>query len=600
MNLNKIKRKINIFFLQKLNSPYFHQNRADLVFYAFLFCFCIIFIRASWLHLFSSSKILNNIAEQQYKTAVKIAPYRGTIYDHKYNPLAISIKKPSIAINPKAFNPSNTDIKKLSEILNLDFDKIKKTESKENYFAWLKRKINPNLLLHIQEFKLKGLYTIMEPARFYPHNEHAAHLLGFVGTDDTGLLGIERIYDNKLKGQSEEFLSLRDAKGEQILLNAAKALPQQSGFNIILTLDTVIQEITERALNKWIKKSKAKGGFAIVADPHTGRILSIANSPSFNPNNPKLVDIERTKNQALTSLFEPGSVMKTFVIASALEKGFTRKNSLHNCENGRYKVGPRSYIHDDYPKKTLNTAETLVFSNNICSFKIAQLVGEKGLWNTLKQFGFASGKPCVPFPGAQSGRIDKPETWAAIRFANISFGQGLLVSGLEMIRAYSVIANGGNLVSPYYLDRMETEDGQILQNTEVNITKNVLSPKTSVLLKEILKQTVEEGGGKLAQSKSYTTAGKTGTAEKVDPKTHQYGPDLRIANFIGFAPVRDPYILAYIVIDEPQEKPYYGGRWAAPAFSEIVSETLKYLNVAPDKPSMKPITKDMKSIQVQP
>ncbi len=584
LRFRKLRKKIHIFFLQELPSPHFYYSRAKGVLLFFSFVFCVLVVRGLWLHLFSASDLLSSIARQQYQSTIKLAPYRGTIFDRRYVPLAISIKTPSLAINPRVFSPDPTQIKKLSALLDLSAEKIRELKSRKTYFAWLKRKITHEVSEEVRKLGLDGVYSIMEPSRYYPQGNSAAHLIGLVGTDDSGLFGLERVYDKKLRGASGESLRLHDAKGHQIFLTADSALPQQSGYNLVLTIDSVIQEIAEKALEKWVQESKAKGGFAIVADPHTGRILALANQPEFDPNNPQEINMQNTKNSAITALFEPGSVMKPFVLGTAIEQGLTTENELHNCENGRFQVDDHAYIHDDHPSAFLTTAEVLIYSSNICTFKIAKRLGRKGLWNALRNFGFGKDEAMVEFPGAIGGRLSSPENWATIKFANISFGQGILVNGLEVVAAYSVFANGGNLVRPGIIERIENEEGHILFSAELQNKRRILSPGTVNIVRRILEKTVKNRNSPLAMSPLYTTAGKTGTAEKVDPLTHRYGPDKRIADFAGFAPVNDPHIIVYIVIDEPFEKPYYGARWAAPAFSEIVTKTLKYLNVAPDRP----------------
>ncbi len=541
--------------------------------------------------------MLTTIAQQQYKSSIKLSPYRGTIYDHRYVPLAISIKTPSLAVNPRVFSPSEQENLLLAKILKIPPEKIRITENRKNYFAWLKRKIGPEAIEEVNKLEIDGLYTLMESARYYPQGVNAAHLIGFVGTDDNGLFGLERAYDKKLKGASGESIRLRDARGNSIFLTADSAMPQQSGYNLILTIDSVIQEITEKALEKWVQNSKAKAGFALVADPHTGRILAIANQPNFDPNSPQNIKIENTNNIAVSALFEPGSVMKSFVISTAIELGLTNESEVHDCENGRLQIDKRNAIHDDHPKKLLTTSEVLMFSSNICVFKIAKRLGKRGLWNAMRNFGFGKNEPLTDFPAASGGRLSLPESWATIRFANIAFGQGILVNGLEVVRAYSVFANGGNLVNPHVIDRIETEDGRIIYNSDLVSKNRILSPKTVTTMRGMLERVVLEGSAPLAKTQLFSTAGKTGTAQKIDPLSGRYSHEKNIADFVGFAPVNDPHILVFIVIDEPQEKPYYGGKWAAPAFSEIITQTLKYLNVAPDKI---PEGQTIKSLTVNP
>ena len=531
----------------------------------------------------SSANLLQHIADRQYQSTISLSAFRGNIYDRRKAPLSISIKTPSVAINPKVFDPSSHQLKTVSRILGLSKQKIRDLAKKPKYFAWLKRKIPYQVAEKIKKLKLKGIHYVLEPSRYYPGGTAAANLLGYVGIDNVGLLGLEHAFEQELQGTSSKLISLRDARGHLILMNAEQITPEKTGNNIILTLDRAIQGITEEALQKGINKSGAKVGFAIVMDPHTGRILAMANHPNFNPNNPSQLKISHTANHSIAYRFEPGSVMKPFVIAWAIENRKTSPFEIHHCEkNGRYEVSENLYIHDDHPKEFRTTEEILIHSSNICTFKVALRLGEKGLFESLKSFGFASDKSILGLPGESTGSIATAETWSPIRFANISFGQGLLVTGLEVIQAYASLANGGNLIKPYLVERIESSNGNILQDFSPIIKRRVLSPQTSHHIARILEKVVLEGTASRAKTKSYSTAGKTGTAEKIDPITKSYSNQKRIANFAGFAPVSDPHIAVYVVLDEPQKKPYYGGLWAAPIFSEIVEKTLKYLNVAPD------------------
>ncbi|MFK7823780.1 MAG: peptidoglycan D,D-transpeptidase FtsI family protein [Oligoflexales bacterium] len=531
----------------------------------------------------SSANLLQHIADKQYQSAIGLSAFRGNIYDRRKAPLSISIKTPSVAINPKVFDPSNQQLGKLSQVLGLSKKKIRALAKKPKYFAWLKRKISYQIAEKLKKLELKGMHYVLEPSRYYPGGRGAANLLGYVGIDNVGLLGLEHAFDQELQGTSSKLISLKDARGHLILMNAEQITPEKTGSNIILTLDRAIQGIAEEALQRGIKKSEAKIGFAIVMDPHTGRILAMANHPNFNPNNPSHLKMAHTVNHSIAYRFEPGSVMKPFVVAWAIENRKTSPFEIHHCEkNGRYEVSDNLFIHDDHPKEFRTTEEILIHSSNICTFKVALRIGQKNLFESLKKFGFASDKPIIGLPGETTGSIAAADTWSPIRFANISFGQGLLVTGLEVIQAYASIANGGNLIKPYLVERVESSNGHILQDFSPIIERRVLSPQTAHHIARILEKVVLEGTATRARTKSYSTAGKTGTAEKIDPLTKSYANNKRIANFAGFAPVSDPHIAVYVVLDEPQKKPYYGGLWAAPVFSEIVEKTLKYLNVAPD------------------
>ena len=318
-----------------------------------------------------------------------------------------------------------------------------------------------------------------------------------------------------------------------------------------------------------------------MADPHTGRILALANYPSFNPNAYSKLDLNRTRNSATKLLFEPGSITKPLVISYALEEGETTRSEIHNCEkDGRYEISKGLYIHDEHPQEFMTTAEILIHSSNICTAKVAQRLGPQQTFLALKKFGLSRKNPFVP--GTAAGRLSEWKTWQPIQLANIAFGQGFLVNGLDIVQAYSVFANGGYLVTPYLLERVESSTGKTVKSSESGERKPILSPSTAAAMKGFLARVVREGTGSRAISALYTTGGKTGTAEKYDLKLKKYSDNLRVASFAGFAPVLDPHLVIFVAIDEPKQKPYYGGRWAAPAFREIADRSLKYLNVAPD------------------
>lgn len=561
------------------------NSRVRMLNLGFVFGIIIVIIRIIFLQLFSdSANFLNNLASHQYQSETKLTPYRGTIYDHKYTPLAISVKTTSVAINPKIFSPEPAELRKLSSLLNISEKTIKQTIKKDSYFAWLKRKVSWDHVEDIKKMKLRGMHFLPEHARYYTGGASAAQLIGFVGTDNTGLFGLEYSQNDLLEGRPTTVLNLRDARGEQILLDSKDIRPIRSGKNIILTINRVIQEIAEKELEEGVRMSGSVAGFVLVSDPHTGRILAMASKPGFNPNDSTSVKTENTRNLAVAWRFEPGSVIKPFVIAAALEKKITTPYEIYNCENGRYQVGPSNYIHDDHPMEFATTEEILIYSSNICTFKIAEKLGEKGLYNALKNFGFANNTRLTDVPGSLSGQIFSWKSWKPIRFANISFGQGLLVTGLEIVQAYSMIANGGYQISPYVIDRVESQRGKIIEDFGPTIRRRVISSKTAQAIATILRKVTEKGTAQNAKLNDYSSAGKTGTAEKIDPISRRYSLDKRIANFAGFVPATSPHLVIYVVLDEPSVKPYYGGVWAAPVFRKIAEKTLKYLNVMTDLP----------------
>lgn len=581
-----ILRVIGALIPQKKRAQGFDISRASVLALLLLLGFGGLVLRAAVIQLFPpSAAALRRIAQRQYEQHLELAPYRGPVLDRNGHPLAISLKKPSVAINPRVFAPSPQQLRKLSEILDVPRDKIKDISAKTAYFAWVKRKIDLSTAQKVEALSLKGLYLVNEATRLYPLQSLAAHVIGAVGSENQGLMGLERQFQSILAAKTSAVSPSKDARGRTILYSTDMAAPDLPGHTIQISLDHAIQEITEDALMRGVVAAKAKSGFAIVTDPHTGKILALANYPTFDPNQIAAAKPEHTRNFALLDSFEPGSVMKPFVIAAAVDRHKTSINELHNCENGVYKAGGVVF-RDDHPASSLTTAETLIRSSNICTFKIANRIGKQGLFDALYSFGFSGGLGLgETFPPTVKGNVSKPTSWKPIRFANVAFGQGMTVNGLEIAMAYGVLANGGNLMRPILVDRIISPSGEIVYAATPEATAHVVSLKTATEMRKILARVVTDprGTASRAETPDYTTGGKTGTAEKVDPAIKAYSPDKRISSFAGFAPVTDPYLVIYVMIDEPAVRPAYGGLLAGPVFSEIAQRSLRYLNVAPDK-----------------
>jgi cell division protein FtsI (penicillin-binding protein 3) len=548
-----------------------------------LFIFGVISVRAALIHLtpHDSSK-LKRILKNQYKSSVKLAGIRGSILDRKGRPLALSVDRPSYFVDPRIFNPSPAEVVKLGGFLNLKSAKITKVAARKNHFAWLSRKVLNVDEERVSALRVRGLNKVYEPARHYPMGEYAAAVIGYVGIDNHGLGGLERMFDSELSGPSQIIRATKDARGRLILDKKAGLFKSGPGLSIILTLDQVIQDITESALEHWVINAKSKGGFALVLDPHSGDILAAANYPRFNPNAP-LRSLAGTRNQAISDTFEPGSVIKPFVAASALELGLISMTQQFDCNKGVGSAGGVRF-RDSHapPTPTMSVVDTVVHSSNVCTYEIAKTLGPKRLEEGLQKFGFGGAIKTRIFPGQEFGTISPSKEWRPIRFANISFGQGMTASGLEIARAYSIIANGGFRITPRLVKTILRPDGSKLYGSSLGAKDRLLSAETVSKTKNILRAVVEQGAVR-AKTRRYSTAGKTGTSQKIDPSTRGYSRKLHRALFAGFAPAEQPQITVVVVIDEPGKEPHYGAVWAAPAFAEIVEQTLSYLNTKPDK-----------------
>lgn len=576
----------------------FIEARALLVIAALGLLFSLVLVRSIQLTVFPTElNSLKKIARGQYTNNIKLAPFRGSILDRRGEPLAISIRRPSLVVNPRVFEPTHWQVSRLAKFLKIKRSRIRKMAEKSASFAWLKRQVDPGDAQKALSLDIEGLYMIKEPTRYYPGDQTLAHLLGFVGIDNQGLTGLEKMFDRDLKGEPIKVTANKDALGNVIYNDATDAKSQKTGHNVHLTIDRAIQEIVEEELSQGVKNAKAKKGYAVVADPHTGKILAVANYPTFNLNRRQTRNKNNQRNAALKDLFEPGSITKPFVLARAIDKKALRATTLLNCENGVYRIG-RNKIHDTHKASILSAAQAVVESSNICAFKIAKKLGQEETYKALSAFGVGSDRLSLGINGEAKGRIATPGDWRPIRFATISFGQGFLTSAIEMVSAMSVIANGGLLWRPSIVEKIQSSDNYVIKNSPPQLIERVIKPETAKTMRKILQKVVEDkdGTGENAKSDLYTTAGKTGTAQKVDPGIKGYSSEKFLTSFLGFSPVKDPHLVVLVAIDEPTIKPYYGGTWAAPVFRKIVDRSLKYLNVAPQKTTVAGKQKNLGSI----
>ena len=554
----------------------------------FMAAFAIIAIRAVFIHLFPpSQKSLSGIAAKQYQKDLEISSYRGTIFDRRGHPLAISVKKASIFVNPKVFRPTKKQFSKVKKLLGLKKSTLSRLKSKKTYFSWLKRKVSYKTAQKVLQLKIKGLHSITEPSRFYPYGQVASHLIGISGLDNKGLMGLEKQYDKDLRGKVRTVKRARDAKGRPIFLDSAIATPEEPGHDLYLTIDLAIQEIARKALKKGLEDANAKRGFALVQDPHTGHILAMSTLPSYDPNKVASITKENSRNFPLVDPFEPGSVLKPPLVAEALDKNLLELDSLFDCEKSGVYEGKKWRIRDAHPNGVLSVKEVLIKSSNICTYKISDLIGRESMYAMYQKQGLTAKEQNIGYPGQRVGYIPKLQNWTDQRQANIAIGQGIMTTALEISSIYGAFANGGKLLKPILVRHLKGAQGEIKEENTSKIIRQIFSPKSASQVREALLAVVEKGTGSKAKMAAYTAAGKTGTTEKIDPETRAYSDHLRMASFIGYAPALDPHLVIYVMIDEPKNKPYYGGKWAAPVFREIALEALKYLNVAPDKATFK-------------
>ena len=521
---------------------------------------------------------LSQKASNQYEKSLTTLGKRGIIYDRNMREMAVSINVTSIAAYPQKVEAAKTAAKALAGTLNLDVRKIKRKLVADKSFVWIKRQTTAKETSAVKNLDIAGIDFVAEYNRFYPHTSLAAQALGFTGIDGEGLEGIEFYYNRHLKGGHNNFTVFKDALGNAFSAEANR-MDNTSGNNLVLTVDSNIQYIAETALQEAVELNAAKSGIVIIIKPQTGAILAVAHSPLFNPNSYSSFDKSLWRNRAITDPFEPGSIMKIFLAAGALERGEISANSIFYCENGAYRIG-KNVVHDIKPHGWLSLQQIIKYSSNIGTVKVAEMVGEKNLYHTFRSFGFGE-KTGIDSPGETSGSLSHYSTWSDIDTGAIAFGHGVSVSAVQMITAVAAIANGGFLMKPHIVSKIVDQYGNTISSFNPTKVRRVISTRTAGIVKNIMKTVITEGGtGVNAALDGYSVCGKTGTARKLDDKG-KYSNSKHIASFIGFTPAESPEIAILVVIDEPKKK-YHGGMVAAPVFKKIAQQTLNYLNAPLD------------------
>jgi cell division protein FtsI/penicillin-binding protein 2 len=465
-----------------------------------------------------------------------------------------------------------TIARQLLPILDVDYNYLKDRLYREKSFVWLSRKIDASQSEAIKRLNIKGLNFIKESKRCYPNGYLASHIIGFAGLDNVGLEGIELYYDKYLRGEPGGVVFLRDARQKKLDL-WEKMVSPKDGYDLVLTINEVIQFIAEQELDKAFRVYRAQGASIVVMDPNTGAILALAVRPTYDINEYADAKKEQIRNRSISDIFEPGSVFKIVTLSAALEEKKVTEEDKFFCENGSYKVATH-ILHDHRPHGLLNFREVIEQSSNIGTVKVAQILGSDLLYRYIRLFGFGS-KLGIDLPGEITGMTKEPRFWSKISIAALPIGQEVGVTVLQLAAAISVIANGGQLIRPYVVKEVRDKLGETIKKNSTVVVRKVISQDTAIRAKNILIGAVKNGTGKLASPSGFSAAGKTGTAQKLEPNG-AYSHNKFVASFIGFAPAENPLIAIAVVIDEP--RPYYfGGVVAAPVFKNVATQTLRYL-----------------------
>ena len=558
------------------NSPLLSQLlpawRARFVAALILLAFVALAARSVWLQAVRND-FLQQKGESRYARVIEQSATRGRISDRSGDMLAVSTPVKSIWAIPEDARLAPAQARELAALLEMDVRELNRRLAAEKDFVFIKRQIPPDTAEKIAALGLPGIHQQREYRRYYPAGEVTSHMLGFTGVEDKGQEGIELALDAQLAGKPGSRRVIKDRLG-RIVEDVESIKPPQDGRDITLALDAKVQYLAFTYLKQAIAEHKAKAGGVVVLDARTGEVLALANLPTYNPNNRIRLTGAQLRNRALTDVFEPGSTMKPFTVALALEKGRFRFDSQIQTAPGRLTIGTAT-IHDAHPHGLLTVAQVIQKSSNVGVAKIASTFAPEEMWQMFDDIGF--GQPLrLGFPGEVGGRLRPFKTWRPIEQATMSYGHGISVTLMQLARAYLAFARDGDVI-PLSLTRLESPPVA---------GKSIFSAQTAREVRAMLEMAVQPGGtAPKAQIPGYRVAGKTGTAHKLEGG--QYA-DRYVAAFVGFAPVSDPRLVVAVMIDEPSAGKYYGGEVAAPVFAQVMAGSLRTLGVAPDAP-LKPV-----------
>jgi cell division protein FtsI (penicillin-binding protein 3) len=567
----------------------------------FLLWACAIAARLFWLQVVHHAEYVERAQKQQQRT-FEVAPRRGVLYDRNLRELAMTVLVDSIYAEPTEIDDKKAAARILSAIVHINPEDKRTTEQAiadrlENghNFAWVARRVKPQVAARVKALNMNGIYFQKEFQRFYPDNQIAAQVLGYVGLDDDGLGGLEQKFDARLHGVPGRVLTAMDARRHVLLSTEHEPEP---GQNLELTIDDNIQFMAEQALDHAMAKTQALNGTVVVQDVHTGQILALAIRPTFNPNDFRHTTPALLRDHAVSDVYEPGSVFKLVTYSAALEQHVAKPDDMIDCQGGQITLAGR-VIHDDRSDRGLGTvtvATALARSSDVAAVKLALKVGPDRFYQYIRAFGFGS-RTGMELPGETRGLLRPTNKWNGSSIGSIAIGQEVAVTPLQLVSMVSTIANGGvylppRVLMPGQLDHpangqpaplqaLPFKPGEDLPNPLPPGAHRVISTLTAAQMRKMMEGVVLYGTGKAAQLNGYSSGGKTGTAQKIDPVTHLYSKTVHIASFAGIAPVNNPVIAVAVILDSPKGA-YYGASVSAPVFAEVAQQVLEYLGVPHD------------------
>ncbi len=524
-------------------------------------------MRLFYIQVFSSSSF-KQIAQNQQLRDDKIDYYRGDILDRNGKKLATDITYYSFSANPKVITEKWKTAELFRKVFGGTREQYLEQLRKKKSFVWLKRKVQASTADKILAYKLPGIYQHKVYGRLYPSGESMGQITGFTNIDNKGIEGLELIYNDVLAGATGSQTLKRDGLGRRTVDFNFPIENAVDGNSVITTIDLNCQTIAIEELAKGVKQFNAKAGTVILMNPHTGEILALASIPTFDSNSPGKFNPEARRNRAVTDSFEPGSIFKLVPIAAALEKNLVTPETIFFCENGHVMVG-RHRFRDTKPHGNLTVKEIMSLSSNIGAYKIAQMLGPASYYGFIRDFGFAQ-KIGIELSGEAPGFVRKPSKWSKTSLSALSIGQEISVNALQIAAAYGVVANGGILVKPYMIKSITDTDGNVVQNYTPQKIRRVISENTAKTLTDFFVSVVEEGTAEKAKIPGKEIAGKTGTAQKVDPERKILSQTDYMSSFVAFYPAKNPRIVGLVVLDTPKPS-YFGGSVAAPIMKNIIN-----------------------------
>ncbi|QDR80379.1 stage V sporulation protein D [Sporomusa termitida] len=532
--------------------------------------------RLLYLQFYKSAWLSENAVDQRIRE-IPVEAKRGIIFDRHGRELAVSVSTESVYAIPAEIRNQDETAARLAAILALDENNLRNKLKKRQAFTWIKRKIDPETARQVQMLNLPGIGLTQEGQRYYPHDNLAAHVLGFNGIDSQGLDGVEMTFDSYLKGRSGSIVIEYDARGQEIPQASHRFVPPTEGNNVYLTIDLIIQQIIERELDRVMKETQAKAATIIAIDPRDGGILALANRPDYNPNKFSEVSPKLWRNIAVSNVYEPGSTFKIITTSAVMSEHIVKADERF-YDPGEVEVQGRHihcWKHGGHGSQTF--AEVVQNSCNVGFVNVGLRLGRDPFYRYIDAFGFGH-VTNIDLPGEAKGiMIDRAKA-TPINIATMSIGQSIAVSPVQLVTAAAAVANDGQLLRPQIVREVKDKSGQIVRGYQPDVIRQVLDPTTTKQVKEILESVVTQGSGRNAYIEGYKIAGKTGTAQKVG--AGGYLPDKYVASFVGFAPADNPQVAMLVIIDEPVGL-YYGGQIAAPVFGAVMKDVLQYLKVTP-------------------